>query len=255
MKGMKDNNFRAFQGENGVNYYFDYKKFKEQFDYMTRKRGTKKTLYEQLNNLLNCEVSTIEGWRKGNSGPSDLKIVRKLENFFNMPPDSFLTLKTKSMQKNELEENTMREIKDYERDVARKLYAQMCDMVDGLEYYPEKFIQGTAGRIYSTPQGFKYLGEEAFPFMYRDNLIQNVRKAGFDLPKQTRDQLIDFIFKAFGDGCSDTGMMYFESQEYKDYLEKNGFENSDDTRDLYSVLYIKKLYERLDAIFADYLYA
>ncbi len=249
---MKSNSFRVWQVD-GIDYIFNHEEFRWWYNLAGRKRGEKKDLKEKLAERTSRDISTVEGWVKGSFGPSDLETVTIIENLFNVPAGSFLAPLTKPTEKNELEENTMREIKDYERDVARQLYAEMCDMVDGLEYLPEILIQGTAGLIGGGPQPFKDLGKEPFPFMYRDNLIQNVRKAGFDLPKRTRDQLIDFISEAFGDDCSDTGMMYFESQAYRDYLEKNGFENNDDTRDLYSVLYIKQLYEKLDAIFADYL--
>lgn len=249
---MASNNFRPFKVD-GIDYIFNYPEFKQRFNLKATMYEKKEILYEQLADWACRSIDTVKGWYKGYFGPADLDTVKKVEAFFDAPADSFLTPLKKPTEKTELEENEMCEIKDYERDTARKVYTEMCDMIDGLEYFPEELTRGTAGLIGGTAQGFKYLGKEAFPFMYRDNLIQNVRKAGFDLPKRTRDQLIDFIFEAFGDGCSDTGMMYFESQAYKDYLEKNEFENSDDTRELYSVLYIKQLYEKLDAIFADYL--
>lgn len=240
----------AFYTVDGITYVFNREAFRWQYDKVgSSKRGRKTEIKEQIAEL-GYDRNTIEGWIKKKHGPSDLKTVRYLEDILGAPVGSFLTPRTKSTQKNNMEENMMREIKDYERDAARKLYAEMCGMIDGLEYFPEEFTKATH---LGTPEGFKYLGREPFPFMYRDNLIQNVRKVGFDLPKRTRDQLIDFIFDAFGDGCYERGMMYFESQAYKDYLEKKGLENNDDVRDSYSVWYIGQLYERLDAIFADYL--
>lgn len=250
---MQGNNFRAFRLKDGI-YFFNSNKFREMYNGIRYKRhGEKSKLKKEISKELNCEIPTIEGWIKGNSGPSGIDLVNKLEAFFNVPSGSFLTPQTKSMQKNTLEGKTMHEIKDHERDIARKLYTEMCDMIDGLEYYSNEFIQATAGRMGNTPQGFKYLGTEAFPFLYRDHLIQNVRKAGFDLPKQLRDQLMTFILEAFGDGCYDTGMMYFESQGYKDYLERTNLADNDDTKERYSVMYIDRLYEKLDSIFADYL--
>lgn len=251
---MISKNFHTLKIIDGIEHIFNHEEFMRLYNLAGKMRGEKTRLKERLRDKTGKDSDeTINGWIKGYSGPRDFEDVEIIANIFNVPVDTLLTPRTKIAEKIELEENVMREIKDYERDTARKLYVEMCDMIDGLEYFPEEFTKGAAGLIGCTPQGFRYLGKEAFPFMYRDNLIQNVRKAGFDLPKQTRDQLIYFILDAFGDDCSDTGMMYFESDAYKSYLEKNGFENSDDTRDLYSVLYIQQLYEKLDDIFTDYL--
>jgi len=145
----------------------------------------------------------------------------------------------------------VRIIESRERDSARTIYEKMCDMIRGLEYWnPEKWL--VAGMPIGS-EGFRYLGNQVHPFEYRDSLIQEIRKAAFDFPMQMRDQLISFVRDAFGDGCYETGMMYFESEEYKAYLKKNNLDDTPDVKELYSDAYIEGLYKKLDEIFVEYL--
>jgi len=79
-----------------------------------------------------------------------------------------------------------------------------------------------------------------------------IRKAGFDIPNNVRSRLLGMVNQIFGPWNIDNGMMYFESEEYTEYLQKNNFTDCDDIRYLYSKLFVAKLYEELDDIFARY---
>lgn len=191
-------------------------------------------------------------WLREESAPSDIETVRRIEDLLSLPPDKLLTEIV--LEKETTEAGNMKEriIDEQERNSARKTYERLCDMIRGLEYFdPDQWLKHGYP---TTPKGFRYLGRQTQPFDYRDEIIVEIRKAGFDFPKRMRDQLISFVRDAFGEGCYETGLMYFESREYKEYLEKNKLENTPEVRELYSNAYIEGLYEKLDGIFEEYLF-
>lgn len=251
---MASSNFRPFKVD-GIDYIFNHEEFLRWYNLAARKFGKKETLKERLAAQAHRSIDAVAGWVTGYSGPSDPDTVKTVEAFFDAPAGSFLTPLKKPAEKTELEENVMREIKDYERDTARKVYAEMCDMIDGLEYMAFIDFRTEDEIPADTPDRFKgWKNANGTPvYLYRDKLLLNVRKAGFDLSKHVRDQLLDLIDLAFGDDISYDGKLYFASGEYMEFLEKNEFGDNDLTRNLYSNAYIKRLHEMLDDIFADYL--
>ena len=215
-----------------------------------QKHGTQANLIRILEQKGIASRSAFFAWLRGENAPSDVEIVSKLENLLSLPPDALL-LEKNNISTTEDTNMNARNIEGFERDAARTIYKKMCDMIRGLEYLdPDRWLMSG---IPLTQDGFRYLGNQTHPFEYRDGLIQEIRKAGFDFPKQMRNQLISFVRNAFGDGCYETGMMYFESEEYKSYLKRNELDDTADIRELYSDAYIEDLYKKLDEIFREYL--
>ncbi|MBE6909218.1 MAG: hypothetical protein E7474_06565 [Ruminococcaceae bacterium] len=239
---------REYKKEGGL-YSFNFKALKEWNK--RQKRGTQAAVIKLLDEKGIGSRSAFYAWLKEDDAPENLERVERLEDLLGFPRGGLLTAITSEKELSEEASMNARIIESRERDSARTIYEKMCDMIRGLEYWnPEIWLM--AG-IPLTQEGFRYLGNQPHPFEYRDSLIQEIRKAAFDFPMQMRDQLISFVRDAFGDGCYETGMMYFESEEYKAYLKMNNLDDTPDVKELYSGAYIEGLYKKLDEIFAEYL--
>jgi len=176
---MTGSNFRTIKTVGGIEYIFNWDEFKKWYRLIGRKKhGAKKNLKEQLSEELNVTIDAVEQWIKRSNGPGDLGIVEKMERSFNAPAGSFLTPRTKPTKKEELEENVMREIKDCERDTARRVYTEMCDMIDGLEYLPKVLIQGITGYKDGMLYPFKDLGED----ISNEEFLQNYEEINAKKP-------------------------------------------------------------------------
>ena len=67
------------------------------------------------------------------------------------------------------------------------------------------------------------------------------------------EELAELVDRVFGDVTPDYNEMYFNSDEYRDYLKRHGNRNDDDTRCLFSVGFIDRMRSELDRIFDAYI--
>lgn len=241
--------FRPIKVVEGAEYIFNASKLKQCYNDEAMHlayRGAKTHILEELESLLGYTVSTIRGYIAGHYSPS-AEAVPKIANYFDLEEGDFLIVRP--VEGLEMGTN-MREIPAYERDAARKIYGQLCDMAEGMYYSDPELLMKFD--VSCTMMGFRYLGPTPHPFEYRDSIILSIRKMGFDLPHTLRDSLIELVREVFGDDCGEEGLLYLRSDNYKSYLEKNGFKDNDDTRELYSINYVRNLYDRIDALFKDY---
>lgn len=228
----------------GIDHCFDNAKFK--LVIQKRKHENKnKNISEveaEIATTISVAPDTVEGWYKGNAGPSTIDMVHALEMSLNLQANTLLKKTTGQ------EETTVCKTPDYERNAARELYGLLCDLVDDLEFRSEVLITGVEGKA----QGFRLLEKEPQPWLCCDELIKTIRKIGFDLPKETRDALMVFVYETFEVGDRN-GELYFESDWYKAFLKKEGVQDTERSRKKFSNFYIEDRYETLDAIFVDYL--
>lgn len=181
-----------------------------------------------------------------------METIRKLADFFQIDEDSLLTPRETSRASEPSQKGTtMRDIPDYERDAARRLYLELCDMADGLHYCDPTFSM-TCG-LPTTKEGFRWLGETRYPFQYKEKLLLSIRKAGFDLPRSLRDALTELVNDAFGENCGEDDLLYFQEDGYKEWLAKNSFEDNDDSKEMYGIVFVRNIEEQLDALFSDYM--
>lgn len=241
---MSEIRFRKF-GIDGDIYTFNHIKFKNLVNSISM-HGEKGKLRRTIAERTFKSESTVKDWIKGKSGPNDLDTIYTLEKMFNKPKGYLL-------QKEKEGEKTMaKEIPEYERNAARELYGEMCELIKSAEYVDEVLLDLTSDTRYAIKGDIEYSAVRSDNERRRVNLIVKIRKAGFDIPNDIRDRLISMVDKIFGPWNIDDGEMYFNSEEYMDYLKTNGIKDDETARYFYSGIFVDELYEELDDIFARY---
>ena len=148
----------------------------------------------------------------------------------------------------------MSNIPDYERNVARKLYEDMCEMKYWSEYIDDELTFILYGNIPSK-QTIANTSVRTDHEYQREQYILSIRKAGFDLPHTIIEKLISLVNKTYGPWNIDNHDMYFAAEEYQQYLSKNHFVDSPEIRYIYSDLFTQGLYTELNEIFSAYLHS
>jgi len=241
--------YRSFEIGN-QKYTFNYKKFQECYELLGPTRGKKTEFKKIIKERTNRGIETVRDWISGETGPSDLETIKVLEEIFDVPNGSFL----KPLGEDEItkEEWVRMNIPEFERNVARNLYEEMCELIKSAEYIDELLWRDTHSVYKEIDGNCKFHHMRLDNEQRREILLMKIRKAGFDIPNNVRSRLLGMVNQIFGPWNIDNGMMYFESEEYTEYLQKNNFTDCDDIRYLYSKLFVAKLYEELDDIFARY---
>lgn len=244
---MEKNGSRIFRGEDGIEYKFNHEKFREKYNMLQSSRGNKKNMLELLSKRTNRSEEAVKNWIKKTNGPSDLETVYIIEDAFNVERGTFLT--PLYSDTNPVKENKMLEIPTYERDIARNIYMEMCDMIHSAEYMDDELSALLCGRNVDFGTAKEMRTDNEYK---REQWILKVRKAGFDIPTDLRDKLLNLVNKTFGPWDVEEGNMYFGDEEYRKYLQKNSLTDTTEARYLYSDLFIAGLYQELDDIFKEY---
>ncbi len=209
------------------------------------KHGQGKKFYDFMADR-NYPENTVKEWHNPKrNGPSDIGAVEALAEYYGRDVKEFL-IKVRKIEENK----DMNSINDDERAVARQLYAEMCDLLEWIEWEDNPIE-----RFYHNPENDKTIKEPRFKHQEdaRAYYKLSIRKTSLDLPVELREQLCDFVDEVFGDeDTEDVFLQYFNSQPYRDYLEENGWKDTDDTRYKYSATLKNHLSVKLDEIFKDY---
>ena len=88
----------------------------------------KKNIKEKLAESIHCQEGTIDGWLKKYNGPSDIEIIKKIASFFGVKTKQLL----KDVEEEDKEKMNNRTIACDKKEIVRKLYANMCEMIDSL---------------------------------------------------------------------------------------------------------------------------
>lgn len=236
----------------GIEHIFNTERFKQYYngiDGQKRPHGSKGKIRDDLAQKTSYAESTVRGWIRGSNGPSFVDTVHVIEDYFDIPRNGLLMPRT---QKDAEKGKAMRDIPEYERDAARRLYHELCDMTDGL-HYSDPVLAMRLG-LPTTKEGFRHLGGTPYPFLYRERLLLLIRREGFDLPSSIRDELISLVLEAFGEDCGEDGLLYLRSQGYADYLANNELNDNEDAREMYSIVFVRRLEERIDDLFSVYMF-
>ncbi len=234
----------------GIDYWFSIKAFQKYFNDAKRirqKTGDKDSLIKVVAEKVGVTESAVKGWKAGKHGANlEEDDIKKLAELFYLTNyKKLLEPVEKDVKKGENVKMANRIITDNERNAARSLYGEMCDMIKMCIYerpvfdYPEKVE-------YREP---RFRNPEEARYYYHDT----IRKTALDLPKSVREDLAVLVDRAFGEVDTDYNQMYLNSDEYREYLKKHGNSDNDDTRCLFSVGFIDQMRSELDRIFDAYI--
>ncbi len=145
-------------------------------------RFTELQLREQMAAAIGVSADAIQNWKYGNNGPGSLELLKDAAGFLKT---DYKDLLHKKAEERDMTINTSI-VTDYERDIARKIYYMF---VDKIEEYKLKF-------------GYSYYafdseieGQEYNPDAPSPDLYCEIRKASFDIPRETIDAWLCLLAK------------------------------------------------------------
>ncbi len=226
---------RPYPDNNGKVYLFNSEAFKCKFNEVSASYRTKNNLKEKIAEKTHVMATSVENWRRCKSTPDNLDMVKAIAQVLNTDYSTLLMEKEITTKREVMEMNYI-SIHAYE--VARDLYGEMCDLIADAEYIDPKTEMVIGSWLHCDDKR-------------RFRMLKEVRRAGFDLPKETVEQLTEMIDEIFGPILDDRDG-YFCSDDYHAYLTANDWSDNDEHRYLYSAIFVDKQYERLDQIFNDF---
>lgn len=246
--------------ENGNLYRFKYKAFWERYAKLDRKRPTQTGVVESkglVKDRIKAEThkgkETVRDWIYGKHSPKEVQDIIIIENVMNVPHGTFY--EPVETQKIEVKTN-MREISECERNTAREFYREMVSNIWWVKEKPEyedpvlvQFIEGT------TKSGGTDSKEWGLPWhtWEKTKLLKRIEAARFDLPKKLCDTLKEMADAIYGEWEDETIQpMFFNTQAYRDYLEKNGLEDNVESKYLYADVLDADLRAKLEDAFREY---
>ena len=228
-------------------YIFDRNAFAEIYK---NYKGSKTDAIEYISKETGCESDTVRGWARGAYGPSELKSVEVLADFFGC--DIKVLLIVVKRKGSEMEK---REISKSERKAARKLYKKMCDLLQKITYEApdfelnEYYHDNTKKKKKADPPRSVESLRKEYKFV--------IRKTALDLNAQLRADLYDWVLECFGgtpaSGEDEEGWLILLGSNYQNYLDENGWRDTDESRYKYVSVFEPIMSEKLDEIFKDYI--
>ncbi len=234
-------------------YRFNFDLFTSRFNEICRAGIKKKDFREELAKQIGLSDETIEGWRKKKNSPQTVEDIKRIANVFDMDYMRLLISEEK-------EEVVMNNVMNSDaKNAARMLYEEFCEMIDGLEMrgkaydsypYSEETAKESKWLAHYEPIGRQLEGHEGV----RHDMKMAIRKTSVDLPLEFRKKLNMFVDRCIGPVDYDyPNYQYFNTDEFKAYLEKNNLKGTETNRVLYSLVYCMKLFDELDELFKDYI--
>ena len=236
--------------KDGQRYTFDSHRLRHEYDLRGTMRGAKTRLIEQLAEASDRPNETVKSWLrvKKPSSPNDPALVSIIERVFGLETNTLLIPVMLQVDDKTTKETAM--ITERQREIAHALYGELCEMIyfvtDSIGMMDFDPNDPTAGLPRASAP--KYHNQEE----YRDELILSIRKSGIYLPSGLRNQAIDMVQRAFGPWDAESNDMFFNGEEYAEYLNANGWKDEPSVRYTYSRNFRESLYRELERIFKDY---
>lgn len=235
----------------GADYWFSTKAFQKYYNQTLKRRhksGNKESLTKVIAEEVGASESTVKGWIAGKHGANLGKDkIEKLANLIFLDDYKKLLEPIEGIiTKGEEEQMANRIITESERNAARNLYGEMCDMIKMCVWEPPILLEHPE---YEVRIKCKFSNQEEARYYYHDA----IRKTALDLPESMRDELMMLVDRGFGNSDAEFNEMYFNSDEYRDYLKKNDRKDNADSRCLYSAGFIDQMRSELDRIFDAYI--
>ncbi len=239
---------------NGMDYYFNHCVFKERFnDICWKAHKKKKDFVEELAERVGAgSIDTVNDWKKGRHSPQTYEVVQRIAAVFDTDPVKLLIpVETKG--------ETMKvNINMDAKNAARRLYAELCELIDSLGWVGF-FVPGEPDfrqdREFN-PYSHEYVHSLRLKSHedYRHYLYKEIRKTTLDLSEEFRKSLEEFVDECIGpEDFDEPEFQYFHSEKYKEWLKNNNAVDDDGSRYVYSSDHCQNMYEKMNEIFRDFI--
>lgn len=218
--------------------------------YHSQKRHTKGEIYHLIAEYVPISQDAVRKWfQKTNAtDPSDITVVRKLEQFFSEKyGESVVLLKRVTIQ-----EENMISMNETEKDCARELYITLLNTIDKAIPSFRDYVIGLGN--------FAPLDSMA---RSRYDAIMAIKKTALDLPESLRTSAIALVNDAFGPESNmpdaffstEDYKVFVTSVEYQSYVAENFPSGTNKSEDQLNYCEEKReeLFARLDEIFSAYI--
>ena len=235
----------------GKLYRFNPDAMRAYYNYKAKTEAKKKKdIILELQEATNTSYEGVRSWLKltGNNGPDPEKIADIARV---LGCDKMDLLIECDEEDKEVKEDVLI-IREDEKKIQRMLYGKMCDLINHIDDW-EPFEPNVPDLPIKRP-----LREEWQKGWTKEQLRNDyqltIKKASLDLPQDIREQLEELVDDIFGpfdiDGTIDG---FFAGEIYRDYLKKNDWKDTDDSRYKFCAWFSIDASRRLDEIFAKYL--
>lgn len=232
----------------GIAYVWDTAKVRGMWKYYEKKcKNTpqKNQVIIDIAEKTNFSDSTVKDWLNGRYGPSDPNVVEVIAKALEC--NSIELLKLKNEERIKMEE---RKITKMERKAARRLYGELCDMLEIIDWEDESIVmQFPMARI-------RAWSRFEDPYEAEQYYLLLVRKNAIDLPKGIIEELKSLIseaFNLFSDSIDPPYELNIHTDGYKKILEEKEWEKKREHIYLYVRNYRERISEELDRIFDRYM--
>ena len=244
---MAGENFKTLEIINGEEYIFNYKIFNYELKRLSRiakKNGDVTSIEEyrsRLADTLAVSPEALKQWESGRNGVSDLQRVKEISRCF-LIKDYRTLLTPKSNNHEKTEENKLmnRTIDKQERKAARKMFRAFVDMLF----------------VFKNTDGYQHYGDNGAPDLMDaaltlDDLEISLRKAAFDLPGETYENLLllfnDLTYDEVGSFPD-----IFDTEEYATFCETDFSLSYFPPQVLFAERKFDEYFNRLCEIMKDY---
>ena len=136
------------------------------------------------------------------------------------------------------------------KNAARRLYEELCDLIDGLEW--RGLDLDNEGPDLTNPH-IKELGLKSHED-HRHYMHVFIRKSTLDLSEEFRKTLDVFVDRCIGpEDFEYPSFQYFKTDEYRDFCKNNNTGDNDSSRVIFSADHQLNMYDELNIIFKDYI--
>lgn len=209
--------------------------------------GNKCKTISEIADKANVSEETVKSWVKGQNGPSGLDSIKWIAIVLGCDYTKLL----KECPKEEKVKDGIYIFKEDEKRIPRMIYGMMCELVNSIDWEPfDPNIPDLPCRIPLMKKWQKGWTKEQL----RNYYYLAIKKSALDLPRETREQLVELVDDIFGPFDLDgTEEGIFEGNAYNEYLKTNGWEDSTEVRLKFCVVFQEEAGTRLDQIFEKYL--
>lgn len=183
---MANENFKTLETIDGIEYVFNYKKFRDELRRMSRlmkQKGSVSSVEEYREAFaekIMVSTSALKQWESGRNGVSDLERVKEIAMHLYLPDYRKLLMPKSEPVEKENSVMMNRIIDEKERDVARNVFERMVDYI--------KLFCDTDG--FADFSVYSLCKDVTDYYHYEEELHADIDKMRFDLPKATYDAIV-----------------------------------------------------------------
>lgn len=251
---MANENFKTLETIDGIEYVFNYKKFRDEIRRISRlmkQKGSVSSVEEYREvfaEKIMVSVSALKQWETGRNGVSDLERVKEIAMHLYLPDYRKLLMPKSEPVEKENSVMMNRVIDEKEREVARRVFERMVDYI----------------RLFCDTEGFADFSHNLLCkdgmdyYYYAEELQVEIDKMRFDLPQDIYFAIVRLYreIEATGGDDLDFDWSIYDGEEYKSFVRDTFIGDVADTSFVKGAFLERKYeeyYENLCVIMKDYL--